>query len=493
VSEYLGLSRISRNFDGVRALIDVDLSLAAGEIHCLVGENGSGKSTMIKIIAGVGRPEPGGVIRVDGVERPHLTPSESTRLGIQVIYQDLSLFPHLSVAENIVIGRLDGIHAVHWKTVEADARAAMARIGIALDPRRPVADLSIAQRQLVAICRALAAKARLIIMDEPTASLTRREVAALLDLARDLSRTGVAILFVSHKLNEVLDIAERVTVLRDGRKVGTFSAGEMTGRRLAALMTGKDFEYGFEKPAAEDAPILLSVRRLTRIGEFEDVSLDVKSGEIVGLIGRLGSGRTELALTLFGFSRPDGGEVRVDGRLLGAGSNRAAIAAGIAYVPEDRIQLGLVMEQATAANVVLTVLGELTGRFGLLSGRLSAETADQWIENLAIKVSDPERPVKTLSGGNQQRVVLAKWLATRPRVLILDNPTVGVDINAKDGIYAIVRKLAATGIAIILISDEIGEVLHHTHRILVMREGRIGGELMPGRTSEKEIEAAIDA
>jgi simple sugar transport system ATP-binding protein len=223
------------------------------------------------------------------------------------------------------------------------------------------------------------------------------------------------------------------------------------------------------------------------------VSLDVKSGEIVGLIGRLGSGRTELALTLFGFSRPDGGEVRVDGRLLGAGSNRAAIAAGIAYVPEDRIQLGLVMEQATAANVVLTVLGELTGRFGLLSGRLSAETADQWIENLAIKVSDPERPVKTLSGGNQQRVVLAKWLATRPRVLILDNPTVGVDINAKDGIYAIVRKLAATGIAIILISDEIGEVLHHTHRILVMREGRIGGELMPGRTSEKEIEAAIDA
>jgi simple sugar transport system ATP-binding protein len=493
VSEYLGLSRVSRNFDGVRALIDVDLSLAAGEIHCLVGENGSGKSTMIKIIAGVGRPEPGGVIRVDGVERPHLTPSESTRLGIQVIYQDLSLFPHLSVAENIVIGRLGGIHAVHWKTVEADARAAMARIGIALDPRRPVADLSIAQRQLVAICRALAAKARLIIMDEPTASLTRREVAALLDLARDLSRTGVAILFVSHKLNEVLDIAERVTVLRDGRKVGTFSAGEMTGRRLAALMTGKDFEYGFEKPAAEDAPVLLSVRRLTRIGEFEDVSLDVKSGEIVGLIGRLGSGRTELALTLFGFSRPDGGEVRVDGRLLGAGSNRAAIAAGIAYVPEDRIQLGLVMEQATAANVVLTVLGELTGRFGLPSGRLSAETADQWIENLAIKVSDPERPVKTLSGGNQQRVVLAKWLATRPRVLILDNPTVGVDINAKDGIYAIVRKLAATGIAIILISDEIGEVLHHTHRILVMREGRIGGELMPGRTSEKEIEAAIDA
>jgi simple sugar transport system ATP-binding protein len=282
-------------------------------------------------------------------------------------------------------------------------------------------------------------------------------------------------------------------VLRDGRKVGTFSAGEMTGKKLAALMTGKDFEYGFEKPAAEDAAVLLSVRRLTRIGEFEDVSLDVKSGEIVGLIGRLGSGRTELALTLFGFSPPDGGEVRVDGRLLGAGSNRAAIAAGIAYVPEDRIQLGLVMEQATGANVVLTVLGGLTGRFGLLSGRLSAETADLWIENLAIKVSDPERPVKTLSGGNQQRVVLAKWLATRPRVLILDNPTVGVDINAKDGIYAIVRKLAATGIAIILISDEIGEVLHHTHRILVMREGRIGGELIPGRTSEKEIEAAIDA
>jgi simple sugar transport system ATP-binding protein len=493
LSEYLGLARISRNFDGVRALVDVDLSLGAGEIHCLVGENGSGKSTMIKIIAGVERPEAGGVIRVDGIERAHLTPAESTRLGIQVIYQDLSLFPHLSVAENIVIGRLDGIHAVSWKKVEADARAAMARIGIAIDPRRLVADLSIAQRQLVAICRALAADARLIIMDEPTASLTQREVAALLGLARDLSRKGIAILFVSHKLNEVLDIAERVTVLRDGHKVGTFSAGEMNGKKLAALMTGKDFDYGVEAPPPDNAPILLSVRGLRRAGEFEDISLDVRSGEIVGIIGRLGAGRTELALALFGLSRPDGGEVRVDDKAIAAGSNRAAIAAGIAYVPEDRIQLGLVMEQATGDNIVLTVLDALTRRFGLLSRRLSDAAARRWINDLAIKVSDPGRPVKTLSGGNQQRVVLAKWLATNPRVLVLDNPTVGVDINAKDGIYALAKRLAATGIAIVLISDEVAEVLHHTHRILVMREGRIAGELMPASTSEKEIEAAIDA
>lgn len=493
MSEYLGLTRISRDFDGVRALVDVDLSLAAGEIHCLVGENGSGKSTLIKIIAGVERPEPGGIIRVDGAERQHLTPAESTRLGIQVIYQDLSLFPHLSVAENIVVGRLDGLHAVNWRRLEEEARAAMALIGFAVDPRRVVADLSIAQRQLVAICRALAADARLIIMDEPTASLTRREVAALLGLARELSAKGITILFVSHKLNEVLGIADRVTVLRDGRKVGTFASSEMTGRRLAGLMTGKDFDYGIETPPAADAPVLLSVRGLRRAGEFADISLDVRAGEIVGLIGRLGVGRTELALALFGLSRPDAGEVRVAGATIAPGSNKAAIGAGIAYVPEDRIQLGLVMEQPTGANIVLTVLDSLVRRLGLLSPRLSEQTAERWIKDLAIKVADPGRAVKTLSGGNQQRVVLAKWLATSPRVLVLDNPTVGVDINAKDGIYAIAKRLAAGGIAIILISDEVSEVLHHTHRILVMREGRIAGELSPAATSEQEIEAAIDA
>jgi simple sugar transport system ATP-binding protein len=494
VTEYLDLVGISRDFDGVRALVDIDLSLSSGEIHCLVGENGSGKSTLIKIIAGVERPEPGGAIHVDGIAYTHLTPAESTRLGIQVIYQDLSLFPHLSVAENICAGHhVGGLRLVDWRQLVERANAAMGRIGVSLDCRRPVSDLSIAQRQLVAICRAIAADARLIIMDEPTASLTRTEVTALLELARDLSGKGITILFVSHKLNEVLEIAERVTVLRDGRKIGTFDAREMTSRRLASLMTGKEFVYGFETPPPESAPIVLSARDLSRAGEFSDVSLEIRAGEIVGLIGRLGSGRTELALTLFGLSRAQGGTICVDGAAIAPGSNRAAIARGVAYVPEDRIQLGLVMEQPTATNIVLTVLGTLTSRLGLLVPRLRRETASHWIEALGIKVSDPEKPVKILSGGNQQRVVLAKWLARGPRLLILDNPTVGVDINAKDGIYAIARQLAASGMAILLISDEIPEVLHHTHRILIMREGRIAASLLPAATSESEIKAAIDA
>jgi simple sugar transport system ATP-binding protein len=410
------------------------------------------------------------------------------------MYQDLSIFPHLTVAENIAVAyHVGGLNVVKWRKLETAALAAMARIGISLDPWREVAELSIAQRQLVAICRAIAADARLIIMDEPTASLTRVEVAALLDLAHELSRKGIAILFVSHKLNEVLEIASRVTVLRDGRKVGTFDAVEMTDRRLASLMTGKEFTYGFEGAPPDDAPIVLSAHGLSRTGEFENVSLEVRAGEVVGITGRLGSGRTELALTLFGMSPPSAGEIRIDGVPVAIRNNRQAIANGIAYVPEDRIQLGLVMEQPIATNVVLTILGGLTQVIGLLSPRLLADAARRWIEELGIKVSDPQNRVKTLSGGNQQRVVLSKWLATNPRILVLDNPTVGVDVNAKDGIYAITRRLAASGMAIILISDEVAEVLHHTHRILIMRAGRIRGNFIAAATSEGEIEAAIDA
>jgi simple sugar transport system ATP-binding protein len=492
--EYLYLSRISRDFGGVRALVDVDLSLAVGEIHCLVGENGSGKSTLIKIIAGVERPEPGGVIRVDGVEHSHLTPAESTRLGIQVIYQDLSLFPHLSVAENIAFRHhVGGLRIVDWAKAAEQARTAMARVGVSLDLRQPVSELPIAQRRLVAICRAIGSEARLIIMDEPTASLTKVEVSALLGLARQLSQKEITILFVSHKLNEVLDIAERVTILRDGRKIGVFDAREMTDRRLATLMTGREFVYEAESPPLASAPTVLSVRGLTRRGEFSDISFDVRAGEIVGLTGLLGAGRTELAVALFGLSRPESGEVLVDGVSVPAGRNSAAIARGVAYIPEDRIQFGLVMEQPTATNVVLTILDKLTGRFGLLAKQRRRDAAARWIDELGIKVSDPESPVKNLSGGNQQRVVLAKWLATAPHILILDNPTVGVDVRAKDGIYAIIRRMAASGKAIILISDEILEVLNHAHRILIMREGRITASLLPTETTESDIEAEIGA
>ena len=494
MSDFIEMTNISKHFGGVSALADVDLTITAGEVHCLAGENGSGKSTLIKIISGVQPPDAGGVIRIDGVEYQHLTPSESTRIGIQVIYQDLALFPDLTVAENIAFAQhLKGLRGVNRRRIQATAEAVIARIGVPLDPFAKVGDLSIAQRQLVAICRALAAEARLVIMDEPTASLTRTEVDTLLEITRELKRRGIAVVFVSHRLDEVLEIAERVTVLRDGYKLGTWDAKDMTPRKLGSLMTGHEFDYKIAAQDFSQAPVVLSVRNLSRRGDFEDISLDLHRGEILGVIGLLGSGRTELALSLFGMRPPDHGEIRLNDVPVTLRSNRAAIDHGIAYVSEDRLSLGLVLEQPIASNITLSILDKLVGPLGLLRMDQRRAAVANWIEQLGIKVSDPENPVRTLSGGNQQRVVLAKWLATQPHVLILDSPTVGVDINAKDGIYAIIKRLAASGMAVMMISDEVPEVLYHSHRVLVMHSGRLKGEFLPATLSETTLREAIDA
>ena len=491
---FLDLQAISKRFGGVVALRNVALALPAGEVHCLVGENGSGKSTLIKIIAGVLRPEPEGRIVIEGREYPHLNPVQSTACGIQVIYQDLSLFPNLTVAENIAVGRhLGPPRLVNWRTIRATAEAAMARIGASLDPFARVEDLSIASRQLVAISRAMAADARLVIMDEPTSSLTRHEVDALVRLVADLKRSGICIVFVSHRLDEVMEIAERVTVLRDGAKVGEFPAQEMNDRKLATLMTGKAFAYETFAVDFVKSEIVLSVSRLTRVGHYEDVSLDIRAGEIVGLTGLLGSGRTEFALSLFGMNPPTSGEIRLNGKPLALKTNAQAIAEGIAYVSEDRLTLGLVLEQPIASNILITVLDKLVNGLGLVPEAERRRTAQKWIDDLAIKAPNPDNAVRTLSGGNQQRVVLAKWMATGPKLLILDSPTVGVDIAAKDGIYEVVKALAAKGVAILLISDEIPEVFYHAHRVIVMRRGRLAGERIPHASSEAELQALVDA
>lgn len=494
MTSFLELKNISKIFGGVHALRDVDFAVETGEVHCLVGENGSGKSTLIKIISGVQPPERGGRILIEGSACEKLSPSDSTRLGIQVIYQDLSLFPNLSVAENIAIGRhLGGVHLVDWGKVRDTARQAMARIGVSLDLDAKVAALSVANRQLVAICRAMAADARLVIMDEPTSSLTRHEVDALLKLVAELKAKGISIMFVSHRLDEVMEVADRVTVLRDGRKVGTFPAREMDDKKLAALMTGKSFSYDLKEIRVDNLPVALSVENLTRLGEYEDVSFEVHAGEILGITGLLGSGRTELALSLFGMTQPDSGTIRIDGREVRFRTPSEAIEHGIAYVSEDRLTLGLVLDQPIGSNIVVTVLDKLAGPLRLIDTRIRRTTVDKWVRDLAIKTGDPENPVKTLSGGNQQRVVLAKWMARNPRVLILDSPTVGVDISAKDGIYEIVKRLAGEGVAIIMISDEVPEVLYHSHRVLVMRAGRLAGDYVPFRSSEQELMAAVNA
>jgi len=494
LANFLDVHAICKRFGGVVALRDVDLSLRAGEVHCLVGENGSGKSTLIKIIAGVLRPEPGGRIVIEGREYPHLNPVQSTACGIQVIYQDLSLFPNLTVAENIAVAsHLGAPRLVNWHSLRRTAEAAMARIGASLDPDARVEDVSIANRQLVAICRAMAADAKLVIMDEPTASLTRHEVDALVRLVADLKRAGICIIFVSHRLDEVMEIAERVTVLRDGAKVGEFPAREMDDKKLATLMTGKAFAYRTSATDFAESETVLAVSHLGRVGQYEDISLDVRAGEIVGLTGLLGSGRTELALSLFGMNRPTAGEIRLDGKPLALKTNAQAIDEGIAYVSEDRLNLGLVLEQPISSNILVTVLDKLPNRLGLVPEKTRQRTARKWIEELAIKAPNPDNAVRTLSGGNQQRVVLAKWMATQPKILILDSPTVGVDIAAKDGIYEVVRALADKGVAILLISDEISEVFYHAHRVLVMRRGRLAGECIPHASSEEELQAMVDA
>jgi simple sugar transport system ATP-binding protein len=491
----LHLSCVSKTFGGTVALDAIEWTVESGETHCLVGENGSGKSTLIKILAGVHAPDPGGSIIVASSRYARLTPHEAKSLGIQVIFQDLSLFPNLTVLENIAID-----HELHAPALPPPRRAmreaavaALARLDAKLSLDTLVRDLPISQRQIVAICRGLAANARVLFMDEPTASLTRREVEFLLGTVRRLKGLGVAVVFVSHRLEEVVEVAERVTVLRDGRKVGVFPATEVNDHRLAELMTGASIEQSVTARPTSGRPAVLEIRGAARSGEFRDVSFVLHRGEVLGLIGLLGAGRTELALALFGMTPLEGGEILLNGIPLDLRSNQDAVAAGIAYVSEDRLSLGLNLRQSIADNVAITVLAKLADAFGLVAPSSRSGLASDWVARLGIKAAGVEAPVQTLSGGNQQRVVLAKWLATDPKVLILDSPTVGVDIRNKQGIYEAVRRLADEGVAILLISDEVPEVYFNSDRILHMRDGRVAGEFIPGADSQQALSSALYA
>ena len=491
---FLTLESVTKRFGGAIAVDRVDWDVKSGEVHCLCGENGCGKSTIIKMVAGVHAPDPGSTITLAGRRFERLTPAEAKALGVQVIFQDLSLFPNLSVAENIAIDEvLQGLaRPARRNRMRLIARRVLDRLAFDLPLDARVGDLPIAERQIVAICRGLASQARLLFMDEPTASLTRSEVDRLLAIVGRLKADGLAIVFVSHRLDEVIEIADRVTVMRDGVKVGTWAARELDERRIGELMTGRNFDHAIHARPI-DGPEVLGVEGLTRDGEFADVSFSLHAGEVLGLTGLLGAGRTELALTLFGMRRPDRGAIRLDGSEISIASNRDAIRAGIAYVSEDRLNLGLNMRQSIADNLVLASLDRLKGPLGLIPGQAKRGVAEGWIERLRIKIPGLDRPVSTLSGGNQQRVVLAKWLETKPKVLILDSPTVGVDIGNKAGIYALVRDLARSGVAILIISDEIPEVMTTCDRVLHMRAGRIVESFVPGQVDEATIRSRIDA
>lgn len=491
----LSLSGVSKSFGGTRALDAIDWSVERGEVHCLIGENGSGKSTLIKILTGVHSPDAGGTITIDGVPHASLTPHEAKALGIQVVFQDLSLFPNLTVLENIAIDLELGspFRPPPRRQMRETALAALARLDANLPLERPVGKLPVAQRQIVAICRGLATNARVLFMDEPTSSLTQHETELLFKTVRRLKDQGVAVVFVSHRLEEVIEIAERVTVLRDGRKVGTFPVAAVDDHQLAELMTGESIEHEVMAPKLGGRGAVLEVREAGRSGEFQDVSFVLHQGEVLGLIGLLGSGRTELALALFGMTTLERGEIFVDGAPLRLRSNQDAIAAGIAYVSEDRLSLGLNLGQSVADNVALPVLDLLSNALGLLAPARRNELAATWAARLGIRAANVGASVQTLSGGNQQRVVLAKWLATDPKILILDSPTVGVDIRNKQGIYEVVRQLSKQGVAILLISDEVPEVYFNSDRVLHMRDGRLSGEFAPSMTSERALADALYA
>jgi simple sugar transport system ATP-binding protein len=490
---FLNLTNISKAFAGVQALADVSTTIERGRIHCLVGENGCGKSTLIKIIAGVYARD-GGAVVIDGRSYQQLQPIDAIRAGIQVIYQDLSLFPNLTVAENIALNEevAAGKRLVNWRQVRRLAREALQQINVDLDLNARVETMSVANKQLIAISKALRQNAQLIIMDEPTSALTEREIRTLITVINNLQGRGIAFLFVSHKLNEVLELSEKIIVMRNGRKVSEGERREYDYARLAHKMTGheisaKSYDY---TPDPGVRP-LLALDGLTAPGAFADISFALRPGEILGLTGLLGCGRTELALALFGMQPTSSGTITVNGQRVAIRSTADAIHHGIGYIPEDRLTEGLFLEQSIGRNVVVRTLDQLLDRFGLLDRKQMDGQVDHWIDALRIKAGSPALPVKTLSGGNQQRVVVAKWLASRPKVLILNGPTMGVDIGSKEELHAIMKELAGQGMGLIVISDDLPELLQSCNRILLMRRGRIAEEIHPQQSNETQLAAKL--
>lgn len=492
MTELLAVRNVSKSFAGVHALDDVSLTIGRGEIHCLAGENGSGKSTLIKVISGVHAPD-GGTIEIDGTSHKRLTPMAAINAGVQVIYQDFSVFPNLSVLENLALTSELAAHRklINWRRMRRIAEEAVAKIDFDIDLDEKVGRLSIAEKQLVAISRALMSDAKLIIMDEPTTALTTREVDALFRIILDLKERGISTLFVSHKLEEVFEISEKFTIIRNGRSVATKRPDELDRASFSFYMTGREFEPAHFNAPADLGPAVLEARNLGADGAFADVNFSLHRGEILGITGRLGSGRTELALSLFGALKVNHGEILIKEKPVVLKGIRSAIKHGIGYVPEDRLTEGLFLERSIGANAIISEIDNMLTPLGLLDREKTRTEAQRWVDELKIATPDPENAVNTLSGGNQQRVVLAKWLATQPEVLILNGPTVGVDIGSKSDIHTILQDLARQGMAVIIISDDLSEVIENCSRVLVMNDGRIVAELDPEETSEAELAALM--
>ncbi|MFF9118880.1 sugar ABC transporter ATP-binding protein [Streptomyces massasporeus] len=484
----LALRDVSKSFGAVRALRDVSLELFPGEVHALAGENGAGKSTLIKTLAGVHRPDAGQVL-LDGVPVVFHGPGDARDAGIAVIYQEPTLFPDLSIAENIYMGRRPrrALGRIDHKATHNATAALMKRLGVELDPDRPARGLSIADQQIVEIAKALSFDARVLIMDEPTAALTGSEVARLFGVVRTLRDQGAAVLFISHRLEEIFEICRRVTTLRDGAWVAGEPLEGMTEDDLVRRMVGRDLDELYPKQDVTPGEVALSVRRLTREGVFTDVSFEVRHGD--GLAGLVGAGRTEVARAVFGIDRRDAGDVSVHGKSLTNGAPSAAMAAGVALVPEDRRAQGLVMDMSIERNIGLTGL-RTTVKAGLMDSGAERSRSLDWAVKLQVKFARIADTVSTLSGGNQQKVVLAKWLATGPKVLIVDEPTRGIDVGTKAEVHRLLSQLAADGVAVLMISSDLPEILGMADRVLVMHEGRLTAEIPRSDATEETVMAA---
>lgn len=471
----LQAEQICKSFVGVRALNHVDLTIRSGEIHCLVGENGCGKSTLVKCISGIYTPDEG-TIALFGQQYHSLNPIEAMNAGIQVIYQDLSLFQYMSAAENIAISRIksEKHKLINWKEIKAVAQEQLNKINVKMNLDENVGEMSMANQQMVAICRALAQDAKILFMDEPTTALTSREVDSLIKVMTSLRDNGLAIVFISHKLDEVFRVADSITVFRNGEKIGDFEKDELDEKKLSYYMTGREIEYPHYHRTITDNRPLLQVKKLTRTGQYQDISFDVRPGDIVGLTGLLGSGRTELAMSLFGLNPVQGGEIWINGSRKTIKSPIEAAANGIALLPEDRFKEGLFIERKVKENATSAMISSICKK-GILDRSREDLIASDAVRELKVRTPSTETVVGTLSGGNQQKVVIGKWIVTNPSIFIMDTPTVGIDIGSKSEIYEQIHEFAAKGMAIILISDEIPEIMANCNKVLVLSEGKCIG------------------
>lgn len=481
------LAGITKQFGAVQALRGVDLSLYPGEVHALVGENGAGKSTLVKILAGIHRPD-AGMIKIGGSVIDLHNPAQARNAGIAVIHQEPTLFPDLNVAENVFMGRhpRDRFGRVDWKRMYQEVERLFDSLGVRMNVYTPVQGLSVADQQMVEIAKALSFQSRVLVMDEPTAALSAHEVQTLFTIVRRLRERGVAILFVSHRLEEIFALADRVTVFRDGARVATAPITEVTTEELIRQMVGRTMETLYPKSVVEPGEVVLEVRHLTREGVFTDINFQVRRGEILGFAGLVGAGRTEVARVLFGIDRASAGEIFINGKSVQVRSPKDAMRHGVAYVPEDRHQHGLIMDFSIAKNMTLPVLRQ-TSLLGLVNRQRERELATAYTDQLHVRTSGIDQLVKALSGGNQQKVVLAKWLITQPTILILDEPTRGIDVGSKAEVHRIISELAGEGLAIILISSDLPEVLAMADRVLVMHEGRVAAEFSHAEADQEKV------